>query len=172
MGVTTALCNSFKHELLKGLHDFDSDTFKLALIKQSPTDNYGADTTNYNIGGYDNDGGSTFTTSTTLAGGNNDEHAEITSPSSNGYTAGGVTLTGASVTLSSTTAFVDFADAQFLSATLDSDGCLIYNSSTKGSIAGRAVCVISFGSTQSSDNGTFTIEMPTASSSAAIIRVA
>jgi hypothetical protein len=33
MGITTAMCNSFKTELLGGVHDLDSDSIKLALIK-------------------------------------------------------------------------------------------------------------------------------------------
>tara|TARA_E500000305_G_C3995039_1_gene224082 strand:+ start:474 stop:980 length:507 start_codon:yes stop_codon:yes gene_type:complete len=165
--ITTGLCNSFKHELLKGLHDFDSDTFKIALIKASPTDSYSAATTNYSVGSYDNDGGTSFSVNTTLTGNNNDEHAN-----GNGYTTNGNTLGSVSVTLTSTTAHIDFADPQWTSATIDSDGCLIYNASSKGSVAGRAVCVISFGSTQSADNGTFTITMPSDGASTSIIRVA
>ena len=165
--ITTALCNSFKHELLKGLHDFDTDTFKIALFKASPTDSYGAGTTNYSVGNYDNDGGTSYSVNTTMVGNNNDEHAN-----GNGYTTQGATLASAAVTLTSTTAHIDFADPQWTSATIDSDGCLIYNASTKGSVAGRAVCVISFGSTQSADNGVFTITMPADGASTSIIRVA
>lgn len=150
--ITTALCSTFKQELLNGTHNFGSHTFKLALIKESPTDNYGAATTSYDNG------------SNSLTGGNNDEHAN-----GNGYTTGGVTLAGTSVTLSGTTAFVDFNDPQFTSATLDADGCIIYNDTATNN---PAVCVINFGSTQSSDNGTFTITMPTADANNAIIRVA
>tara|TARA_B100002019_G_scaffold160874_1_gene138743 strand:+ start:1908 stop:2369 length:462 start_codon:yes stop_codon:yes gene_type:complete len=150
--ITTALCNTFKQELLNGTHNFGSHTFKLALIKESPTDNYGAATTSYDNG------------SNSLTGGNNDEHAN-----GNGYTTGGVTLAGTAVSLSGTTAFVDFNDPQFTSATLDADGCIIYNDTATNN---PAVCVINFGSTQSSDNGTFTITMPTADASNAIIRVA
>ena len=59
--ITTALCSTFKQELLNGTHNFGSHTFKLALIKESPTDNYGAATTSYDNG------------SNSLTGGNNDE---------------------------------------------------------------------------------------------------
>ena len=165
--ITTALCNTFKHELLLGLHAFETDTFKIALIKANPTDNYGSATTNYSVGGYDNEGTTSFTTATTLTGGNNDEYT-----GGSGYSASGINLTNVTATLSGTTAYIDFDDPQWgSSATIDADGALIYNSSTKGSIAGRAVCVINFGSTQSSDNGTFTITIPTGAAGTAIIRI-
>lgn len=167
--VTTALCNSFKHELLLGIHDFEGDAFKIALIKASPTDSYGANTHNYEVISYDNDGGTSFGASTALkptSGGNNDEY------SGTGYSAGGKPLSGGAVVVTNNTAHVDFSNVEWTSATIDADGALIYNSDNKDSKTGRAVCVIGFASTQSSDNGTFSISFPTAGESTSIIRIA
>ena len=75
---------------------------------------------------------------------------------------------GTTINLTNTTAHIDFNNPQFTSATIDANGCMIYNSSASN----KAVCVISFGSTQSSDNGTFTITMPADGESTSIIRVA
>ena len=146
MAISTALCSSFKQELLQGVHNFSSHTFKLALIKASESGTYGAASTNYsNITGNSDEQGNTGT-----------------------YAAGGATLTGTTINLTNTTAHIDFNNPQFTSATIDANGCMIYNSSASN----KAVCVISFGSTQSSDNGTFTITMPADGESTSIIRVA
>jgi hypothetical protein len=145
MAITTALCNTFKQELLGGIHDLDTDTIKLALIKASPTGSYGASTTNY----------SNVT-------GNTDEAVGT------GYVAGGQALDSATITLSGSTAFVDFADEVIVTATVSADGCILYNAS-KGN---RAIAVIDFGGTKTSTNGDFTIQFPAASASTAIIRIA
>lgn len=145
MAITTALCNTFKQELLGGIHDLDTDTIKLALIKATPTGSYGAATTNY-----------------TDITGNSDE------ASGTGYVAGGQALDSATITLSGSTAFVDFADEVIVTATVSADGCIIYNSSK----ANRAIAVIDFGGTKTSTNGDFTIQFPTADASNAIIRIA
>lgn len=146
MAISTALCSSFKQELLQGVHNFSTHTFKLALIKASESGTYGAASTNYsNITGNSDEQGNTGT-----------------------YSAGGATLTGTTINLTNTTAHIDFNNPQFTSATIDANGCMIYNSSASN----KAVCVISFGSTQSSDNGTFTITMPADGESTSIIRVA
>jgi hypothetical protein len=145
MAITTALCNTFKQELLGGIHDLDTDTIKLALIKASPTGSYGASTTNY----------SNVT-------GNTDEAVGT------GYVAGGQALDSATITLSGSTAFVDFADEVIVTATVSADGCILYNAS-KGN---RAIAVIDFGGTKTSTNGDFTIQFPAASATTAIIRIA
>ena len=145
MAITTALCNTFKQELLGGIHDLDTDTIKLALIKASPTGTYSAATTNY----------SNVT-------GNSDEAIGT------GYVAGGQALDSATITLSGSTAFVDFADEVIVTATVSSDGCILYNAS-KGN---RAIAVIDFGGTKTSTNGDFTIQFPTADASNAIVRIA
>ena len=145
MAITTAVCNSFKQELLGGLHDLDTDTIKIALIKVSPTGTYDATTTNY----------SDVTDNSDEAIGAN-------------YTAGGNTLTGATITLSSSTAIVDYDNTTWSSVTVSADGCIIYNSSKSN----RAIAIVSFGSTKKSINGDFTIQFPAADATNAIIRIA
>ena len=145
MSVTTAMTTSFKQELLQGLHDLDGHTLKIALIKSSESGTYGAASTNY----------SDIT-------GNSDE------ASGTGYSSGGATLGSVAITTSGTTAFVDFADVSFSNSTISASGAMIYNSSASN----RAIAVISFGGTVASTAGTFTVTMPTADSSNAIIRLA
>jgi hypothetical protein len=145
MAITTAMCTSFKSELLGGTHDLDTDTLKLALIKDSPTGTYGAATTNYS----DVTGNSDETTGTN-------------------YTAGGQNLDGASITTDGTTAIVDFTDEVFTNVTCSADGCIIYNSSQSN----KAICVIDFGGTVSATAGDLTIQFPAADASNAVIRIA
>ena len=145
MAITTAMCTSFKSELLGGTHDLDTHTLKLALIKASPSGTYGAATTNYSD-----------------VTGNSDE------ATGTGYTAGGQNLDGATISTDGTTAIVDFTDEVFTSATVSADGCIIYNSSASN----KAICVIDFGGTKTSTNGDFTIQVPAADASNAIIRIA
>lgn len=146
MASTTAMCTSFKVELLKGDHDFDVDTFKIALIKASPTGTYGAGTTNYSD-----------------VTGNSDE------VTGTGYTSGGNTLTVSTApTSSGTTAFIDFADTTWSSATITASAALIYNTS----LSNAAVAVLDFGGDKTSTNGDFTVQFPTADASNAIIRIA
>ena len=145
MAITTAMCTSFKSELLGGVHDLDTHTLKLALIKDSPSGTYGAATTNYSD-----------------VTGNSDE------TSGTNYTAGGQNLDGASITTSGTTAIVDFTDEVFSNVTCSADGCIIYNSSASN----KAICVIDFGGTVSATAGDLTIEFPAAGASTAVIRIA
>tara|TARA_R100000951_G_scaffold4651_1_gene5366 strand:- start:1394 stop:1831 length:438 start_codon:yes stop_codon:yes gene_type:complete len=145
MAITTAMCNSFKQELLGGVHDLDTDVLKLALIKTSMAGTYGAATTNY----------SDVTGNTDEATGTN-------------YTAGGQALDGATITLDSGTAIVDFTDEVFGNVTISTDGCIIYNSSQ----GNKAVAVIDFGGTVSATAGDLTIEFPAAAAATAVIRIA
>ena len=145
MAITTAMCNSFKQEILGGTHDLDTDVIKIALIKDTPTGTYNASTTNYSD-----------------VTGNSDE------ASGTGYSAGGQTLDGASITLDSSTAIVDFTDEVFSNVTLSADGCIIYNSSQ----GNKAIAVIDFGGTVSATAGDLTIEFPAADASNAVIRIA
>lgn len=140
MAITQAMCNSFKQELLGGTHDLDTDTIKIALYTSSAT--LGASTTAY-------------TTSNEVTG-------------SAGYTAGGNTLAGATISLSGSTAIVDFTDTTWTSATITARGALIYNSSKSD----KAIAVLDFGSDKSSTNGDFTVVFPAADASNAIIRIA
>ena len=145
MAITTALCNTFKQELLGGIHDLDTDVIKLALIKNSPTGTYDGSTTNYS-----------------------DITSNADEASGTGYTAGGQILDSATITLSGSTAFVDFADEVIVTATVSADGCILYNSSKSN----RAIAVIDFGGTKTSTNGDFTIQFPAADATNAIIRIA
>ena len=98
---------------------------------------------------------------------------EISNTSGSAYTAGGATLTNTGVGLTSTTAFTDFSDVSFTSATFTANGALIYNTQTNGgSNTTDAVCVIAFGSDKTATNGTFQIQFPANDSSNAIIRLA
>jgi len=145
MGITTAMCTSFKTELLGGVRDLDTHTLKLALIKASPSGTYGVATTNYSD-----------------VTGNSDE------ASGTNYSAGGQNLDGATISTTGTTAIVDFTDEVFSNITTSADGCIIYNSSASN----KAICVIDFGGTVSATAGDLTIEFPTADASNAVIRIA
>jgi hypothetical protein len=144
MAITTAMCNSFKQELLGGVHDLDTDSLKIALIKATPSGTYGAATTNY----------SDVTGASDEASGTN-------------YTAGGQVLDGATITLSGNTAFVDFTDEVFTNLTISADGAIIYNASQ----GNKAIAVFDFGGTVTATSGDFTVVFPTADSSNAVIRI-
>jgi hypothetical protein len=142
MAITTAMCTSFKQEVLEALHDFNvsgGSTFKIALYTSSAT--LGAATTAYSA---------------------------TNEVSGTGYTAGGNTLTNIDPTSSGTTGFADFADTTWTSATITAAGALIYNSSQSN----RAVAVLSFGGDKTSTNGDFVVQFPVADASNAIIRIA
>jgi len=85
-----------------------------------------------------------------------------------GYSAGGNTLSGAAISSGGTTAFVDFADTTWSTATITARGALIYNSSK----ANRAIAVLDFGADKTSTSGDFTVQMPAADASNALIRIA
>jgi len=147
MAITTnAICNSFKKELLQGKHDFDtsSDTYKLAMYTNSAT--LGASTENY-------------TTSNEVSSAN--------------YSAGGKALVNQGVKVSSGVAITDFADLSFTGVTLTARGALIYNTTTDGgSNTTDAVAVLDFGGDKTATAGTFTIQFPAFTTSAAILRIA
>ena len=145
MAITTAMCTSFKQELLGAVHDMDTHTLKLALIKSGMSGTYNAATTNYSD-----------------VTGNSDE------ASGTNYSAGGNNLDSAAIAVSGTTAHVDFADEVFSNVTTSAAGCIIYNSSASN----KAVCVIDFGGTVSATAGDLTIEFPAADASNAVIRIA
>ena len=142
MAISSTLTTSFKKELLLGNHNFTNssgDTFKLALYTSSAT--LGATTTSF--------------TTTGQASGTN-------------YTSGGANLTNVTPTSSCTTAFTDFADLTFSTATITARGCMIYNSSDSN----KSVATIDFGGDKTSTAGDFTIVFPAAAASTAIIRIA
>src|SRR6056300_1366588 len=143
------MCTSFKNELLYGVHDFDAstgDTFNIALYTSAAT--LDASTTAYSA---------------------TDE------TSGTGYSAGGQALTSVNPTTSGTTAFTDFADETFTTATIAARGALIYNTTpntTSISVTNPSVVVLDFGSDKTSTAGDFTIVFPTADATDAIIRIA
>jgi len=142
MAITSAICTSFKQELLVGTHNFTNttgDAFKLALYTSSAT--LGAATTAY--------------TTTGEASGTN-------------YSAGGGALTNVTPFATGTTAVVDFNDLTFSTATITARGCLIYNSTDSN----KAVAAIDFGGDKTSTAGDFTIVFPTPTATGAIIRLA
>ena len=145
MAITSAICTSFKQELLVGTHNFTAttgNTFKIALYTSSAT--LGAGTTAFS------------------------STNEITNTSGTAYTSGGATLTSVTPTTDSTTAVCDFADVSFTNASFTANGALIYNDTQSD----KAVAVIAFGGDKTVSSGTFTIQFPTADASNAIIRIA
>jgi len=143
MAITQAMCTSFKVQLMTATHNFTAstgNTFKLALYTSSAS--LDATTTAY-------------TASNEVVG--------------TGYTAGGGTLTNVTPVSSGTTAFTDFADLSFTTATITARGALIYNDTAA---TDPSVCVLNFGTDKTSTAGTFTIVFPAADATNAIIRIA
>ena len=151
MAITTAMCSSFKKELLEAVHNFKlsgGDTFNLALYaigsggKSSTTATLGAAST-------------VFVTTGEVA-------------SSGTYVTGGTALTRIDPSLGGTTGITDFADHSYTTATITARGALIYNDTDSN----KAVCALDFGGNKTSTAGTFTIQFPAAAASTAIIRIA
>ena len=145
MANTSAICNSFKVEVLTATHNFTAstgNTFKIALFTSSAT--LGAGTTAYAATG-------------------------MNEMSGTGYTAGGKALTSVTPTLDSTTACCDFDDISWTSATFTATACLIYNDTASGD---PAVCAVAFGGDKSVSSGTFTIQFPAKAATTAIVRKA
>ena len=146
MAISSAICNSFKVEILKAVHDFTAssgNTFNLALYTSSAS--LGAGTTAYSSSN------------------------EITNTSGSAYSAKGNALTSVTPALSTDTACCDFADVSWTSASFTANGCLIFNDSHSSD---AAVCAIAFGGDKTVSSGTFTIQFPAAAASTAIIRIA
>ena len=146
MAISSAICNTFKVEVLKAVHNFTAssgNTFNLALYTSSAS--LGAGTTAY--------------ASTN----------EISNTAGSAYVAGGKALTSVTPVLSSSTAVCDFADISYTSASFTANGCLIYNDTASGD---PGVCVVAFGADKTVSSGTFTIQFPAADASNAIVRIA
>jgi hypothetical protein len=146
MAITSAVCNTFKTEVLRAIHNFTAssgNSFKLALYTSSATINK---------------------TTTAYSATN-----EIANTSGSAYSAGGIALTSVTPALSTDTACCDFADVSFTSASFTANGCLIYNDTASGD---PAVCAIAFGGDKTVSSGTFTIQFPVADASNAILRIA
>lgn len=139
MAITAAICNSYKQEIMQGVHEA-ADTYKIALYTSAAT--LGASTTAY-------------TATNEVANGN-------------GYTTGGATLTGFTVTIDTNTAVLDFTtDPTWAASTITARGALIYNSSQTN----KAVCVLDFGADITSTNDTFTVQFPAATAAAGLVRI-
>ena len=158
--ITTGLSDAFKLELLKGNHDFDSDTMRVALIKENHADNYSNTTLSYSEldtdqatgSGYDGvydsiSTGATAVLSTTDASGNS-----TTYPKMDG-----------------TTAILDFDDAVFQSVTTAADGCILYNPQFT---TNNIIAIFDFGGTVSATSGDFTVQFPAPGASTSILRLA
>ena len=143
MAITSAVCNTFKTEVLRAIHNFTNggNTFRLALYTSSATLN--KTTTAY-------------TTANEVANGN-------------GYTTKGAALTNVTPALSGDTACCDFSNVSFTSASFTARGCLIFNDTASND---PSVCAIDFGGDKTVTSGTFTIEFPAADASNAILRIA
>ena len=145
MTISSAVCNSFKQEILVGTHNFTASSgnaFKLAMYTSSAS--LGAGTTAYSSSN------------------------EIPNTAGSAYSAGGKTIVSVTPALDGSTACCDFADISFTSASFTANGCLIYNDTQ----ADKAVCVVAFGSDKTVSSGTFTIQFPAADASNAIVRIA
>jgi len=146
MAITTnAICNTFKKELLEATHNFSNpggNTFKLSMYTNSAT--LGKSTTSFTTGN------------------------EVSSPSG-GYSSGGKALVNTGTSLASNTAITDFSDLSFTGVTITARGALIYNDTATGD---PAVAVLDFGGDKTATAGTFTIQFPAFTTSAAILRIA
>ena len=146
MAITSAICNSFKTEILKAVHNFTAssgNTFNLALYTSSATINK----------------------STTAFSATN----EIANTSGSSYSTKGKALTSVTPVLSTDTAVCDFANISWTSASFTANGCLIFNDTASGD---PACCAIAFGGDKTVTSGTFTIEFPAATAGNAIIGIA
>ena len=137
MSISQTLTTSFKQQLLQAVHDFSTDTFYMALYTANA--DIGAATTVYTATG------------------------EI---SGTGYTATGQVMTGISVSVTGTTAFINFSNVVWTSGAFTARGALIYNF-TKGN---KSVAVLDFGADKTTTSS-FTVVMPTNSSTTSLIRL-
>ena len=144
MAITQALANSFKKELLEAEHNFKQtggDKFKIALYTSSATLNSAT---------------TSFTTTNEVA-------------NSGQYTSGGGALSNLGTSIASGVAIVDYADRSFTGVTLTARGALIYN--TSATVTNAAVAALDFGADKTATSGTFTIQFPAFTTSAAILRI-
>jgi hypothetical protein len=139
MAITQGLCSQFKQDILLGVHDLAVDTLKIALYSNAAS--IGPNTTAYTTDG------------------------EVTGV---GYLAGGQSLTGVSVSLTDTVAFVDFANPSWLGVSITARGALIYNYSKSN----KAIAVLDFGTDKTANDTTFELVMPVNNSNTALIRIA
>jgi hypothetical protein len=136
MAITAAICNSYKQEILQGVHEA-GDTYKIAL----------------------------FTSAATLSKATTAYAATNEVANGNGYTTGGATLAGFTVSIATDTAYLDWTtDPSWAAATFTARGALIYNSTQTD----KAVAVLDFGADITATAGTFTVTFPAAGATALI----
>ena len=140
MPITQCMVSSFKTDLLGGVQDLDTDVIKIALYTSAATLN--AATTAYTA-------------------------TNEVSSSGTGYTAGGNTLTGATISLDGTTGICTFSNTSWTTSSITARGALIYNSTKTN----KAIAVLDFGADKTSTSGTFTVNFPAATAGSAIIQV-
>ena len=145
MAITTnAICNTFKKELLEAKHNFSNPGGNtFKLAMYTNSATLGKSTTSFTTGN------------------------EVSSPS--GYSSGGKALVNTGTSLATNTAITDFADLSFVGVTLTARGALIYNDSATGD---PGVAVLDFRGNKTATSGTFTIQFPAFTTSAAILRIA
>jgi hypothetical protein len=144
MAITTnAICNSFKKELLEAKHNFSTapTRYKFKLAMYTSAATLGKSTTSFTTG------------------------SEVTSPA--GYTSGGKALVNTGTSVASSVAITNFSNLSFTNVTLTARGALIYNTSNSNT----GVAVLDFGSDKTATAGTFTIQFPAYTTSAAILRI-
>ena len=142
MAITQAIPNSFRGELLTGTHNFTATTGNVFKLALYTS-------------------AATLNSATTVYANTNEV------ANSGQYATGGGVLTNVSPVVSSGVAFIDFSDLSFTGVTLTARGALIYNTSATN----KAVCVLDFGSDKTATSGTFTIQFPADTTSAAILRI-
>ena len=141
MAIETALCNSYKLEILSGIH-LASHTYKIALFTETAVLN--KNTTSY-LGLYNEVG------------------------NANGYNTGGIVLSGFTTSLLNDTAILYFTtNPAWINSSIEARGALIYNDSLSNK---NAVAVFNFGKNYSSINETFEIEMPIPGETTALIKI-
>jgi hypothetical protein len=144
MAITTnAICNSFKKELLQADHNFDTA---------------GNSGNKFKLAMY---------TSTATLGKSTTSFTTGSEVSSSGYTSGGSALVNTGTSLSVNTAITNYSNLSFTGVTLTARGALIYNTSNSNT----AVCVLDFGGDKTATAGTFTVQFPAFTSTAAILRI-
>lgn len=142
MSIVQTQTTSFKAELYEAIHNLLTDTIKIALY-----------TANANL----DESTLAYTTANEVVG--------------SGYSAGGLVLTGASITTSGYVAYVNFANALWSPASFTARCALIYNNSkiNPSTGTGRSIVVLDFGSDKTAIN-TFAITMPQNTATTALIR--
>ena len=143
MSITQAISNSFKKQLLEGDQNFKSSGGDVFKLAL------------YTSSATLNSATTSFTTGNEVSSAN--------------YTSGGDKLTGQNTSIASGVAIVDFANLSFTGVTLTARGALIYN--TSSAVTNASVAVLDFGGDKTATAGTFTIQFPAFTTSAAILRI-